>query len=522
MAGVMNQQGLGQLGASDLAASAAPATRSRPRWRRWPRWPRPMIRQMGGSVFGLQVGQAIGALASEVVSGTEVGLPLVPAGAVALLPDNIKAFGEGLDVPADEVRLYLGLREAARARLFAHVPWLGPQLLGAVEAYARGIRIDSDAIESAMREVDGSDPASIQQALAEGLFEPHNTPGPGGRPDPARDAARPGRGLGRAGHRRGRPRPPAARRRDARDRTPAPRHRRAGRAHVRLARRPRAAAAPAARGGGPVGRAGRGPRSGGPRRGLGPPRPAARRPRTWTTRPGSPRRAGDAAQDSAEVDAAIEELLRGDDAPAGRTRPVRPVRPGRPTRPAREQPRRSARARPARLGPGRPGLLAGPRRRADPAPGRLPGPPGRAPGRAVARRPARAPDGERLRARPRPSPRPADPAPQGRLLGPVRRPPGAGRRHARRRRRCARPARSPASTGCACSGRPTCTGTRSRRRSAAARSTWTRRTRFRRRTARSREVSAESLDVAWFPVDALPEAVVPDLPARLARVLASV
>ena len=95
---------------------------------------------------------------------------------MALLPDNIKAFGEGLDVPADEVRLYLGLRESARARLFAHVPWLGPQLLGAVEAYARGIRIDSDAIESAMREVDGSDPASIQQALAEGLFEPDNTP----------------------------------------------------------------------------------------------------------------------------------------------------------------------------------------------------------------------------------------------------------------------------------------------------------------------------------------------------------
>jgi putative hydrolase len=27
-----------------------------------------------------------------------------------------------------------------------------------------------------MREVDGADPASIQQALSEGLFEPHNTP----------------------------------------------------------------------------------------------------------------------------------------------------------------------------------------------------------------------------------------------------------------------------------------------------------------------------------------------------------
>jgi 8-oxo-dGTP pyrophosphatase MutT (NUDIX family) len=33
--------------------------------------------------------------------------------------------------------------------------------------------------------------------------------------------------------------------------------------------------------------------------------------------------------------------------------------------------------------------------------------------------------------------------------------------------------------------------------------------------------SAESLDVAWWPVDALPEAVVPDLPDRLRRVLAA-
>jgi 8-oxo-dGTP pyrophosphatase MutT (NUDIX family) len=34
-------------------------------------------------------------------------------------------------------------------------------------------------------------------------------------------------------------------------------------------------------------------------------------------------------------------------------------------------------------------------------------------------------------------------------------------------------------------------------------------------------VSAESLDVAWWPVDDLPEAVVPDLPARLHRILAA-
>jgi putative hydrolase len=171
MAGVMTQQGLG-----GEAGEAGELGDLGGMQRQMAEMAAPMIRQMGGSVFGLQVGQAVGALAGEVVSGTEVGLPLVESGAVALLPDNIRAFGDGLDVPADEVRLYLGLREAARARLFAHVSWLGPQLLGAVEAYARGIRIDSDAIEAAMREVDASDPASIQQALTEGLFEPHNTP----------------------------------------------------------------------------------------------------------------------------------------------------------------------------------------------------------------------------------------------------------------------------------------------------------------------------------------------------------
>lgn len=135
-----------------------------------------MMRQVGGSVFGLQLGQAMGALAAEVVSGTEVGLPLVADGAVVLLPANVEAFGAGLDVPADEVRLYLALREAARARLFAHVPWLGPYLLGTVEAYARGIVIDTARIEQAVRGADPSDPASIQQALAEGLFEPENSP----------------------------------------------------------------------------------------------------------------------------------------------------------------------------------------------------------------------------------------------------------------------------------------------------------------------------------------------------------
>ena len=48
------------------------------------------------------------------------------------------AFADGLDVDADDVLLYLALREAAHQRLFAHVPWLRGHLVAAVEDYGRG------------------------------------------------------------------------------------------------------------------------------------------------------------------------------------------------------------------------------------------------------------------------------------------------------------------------------------------------------------------------------------------------
>jgi putative hydrolase len=136
----------------------------------------PMLRRMGGAFFGAQLGQAIGALAREVVGASDVGLPLLPPGRAALLPANVAEFGGGLDLPEDEVRLYLALHEAAHARLFSSVPWLRPHLLGAVAEYARGITIDTAAIEEAVRSIDPSDAESLQNALSSGLFEPERTP----------------------------------------------------------------------------------------------------------------------------------------------------------------------------------------------------------------------------------------------------------------------------------------------------------------------------------------------------------
>jgi putative hydrolase len=135
-----------------------------------------VMQQVGGAMFGAQVGQAIGELSGEVVGSADVGVPLTATGRPALMPAAVASFGEGLGIPADEVRLYLALREAAHQRLFTHVPWLRSHLLGTVEAYARGIRVDNSRIEEAMRDLDPSNPQVLQEALTAGMFEPETTP----------------------------------------------------------------------------------------------------------------------------------------------------------------------------------------------------------------------------------------------------------------------------------------------------------------------------------------------------------
>ena len=76
--------------------------------------------QIGGLMFGAQVGQALGGWPARCVASTDVGLPLGPTGVAALRAARTSPrSAPGSSGPADEVRLYLALREAAHQRLFA-------------------------------------------------------------------------------------------------------------------------------------------------------------------------------------------------------------------------------------------------------------------------------------------------------------------------------------------------------------------------------------------------------------------
>jgi putative hydrolase len=138
-----------------------------------------MMTQMGGMAFGSQLGQALGRLSREVLTSTDIGLPLGPTGTAALLPEAIEALSEGLEQPRSEILTFLAAREAAHHRLFSHVPWLSSQLLNAVEAYAKGMKIDMSGIEELAQGFNPAalaDPAAMEQLLSQGMFEPKATP----------------------------------------------------------------------------------------------------------------------------------------------------------------------------------------------------------------------------------------------------------------------------------------------------------------------------------------------------------
>ncbi|GAA3765703.1 zinc-dependent metalloprotease [Salinactinospora qingdaonensis] len=140
-----------------------------------------MVRQMGGMLVGQQAGQAIGELAREVLGSTDVGLPLAGEGRAALLPAGLAAFGSGLELPEEELRLYIAARETAHHRLFAHAPWLRSHLFNLVEEYARGMSFDMSGLEEKLGQIDLANPEALQEVLSgseggEGLFQPRDTP----------------------------------------------------------------------------------------------------------------------------------------------------------------------------------------------------------------------------------------------------------------------------------------------------------------------------------------------------------
>jgi putative hydrolase len=140
----------------------------------------PIMRAFMGSLIATQLGQSIGQLATSLTGANDVAIPLV-SGGPRLIPQNIDLWAEGLEIPIDEVRIFLAIREAAASRLFTQTPWLWQYIQDAITSYGKGIRIDIDSIqEQAQRAMDSgqldmNNPDSISIAINAGLFKPEQS-----------------------------------------------------------------------------------------------------------------------------------------------------------------------------------------------------------------------------------------------------------------------------------------------------------------------------------------------------------
>ena len=142
-----------------------------------------LLRGFMGTLIATQLGQGVGSLANSITGANDVAIPLLAANSGAhLIPQNITEWSAGLGIDPEQVAIYLALREAAAARLFANSSWLSGYIKEVITAYGSGISIDVESItrqaEQAMAsgEIDINNPASLNIALNAGLFTPQQTP----------------------------------------------------------------------------------------------------------------------------------------------------------------------------------------------------------------------------------------------------------------------------------------------------------------------------------------------------------
>lgn len=134
-----------------------------------------MFGSMSDSMFAMQIGQAVGALSESVLTGTEVGLPLLPADTAVLVESNVAKFASEIDVDSSEVRIYLAAQELAHLALFERAPWLSAQVEAALTRYAQGLKVDTSQIEDMASSIDPSNISDLSDNIRQGLFNPPTT-----------------------------------------------------------------------------------------------------------------------------------------------------------------------------------------------------------------------------------------------------------------------------------------------------------------------------------------------------------
>lgn len=127
------------------------------------------MRSAGGAMFAMQLGQALGKLATETLSGGDTGIPILRDRA-ALVPQNIDEFLSGFDIGADQGYIFLTIRELAYSRLFKNAKWLRDAVVSQITQFASEIAIDTEHLREVAESLDLNDPEQLRGAIDSGAM----------------------------------------------------------------------------------------------------------------------------------------------------------------------------------------------------------------------------------------------------------------------------------------------------------------------------------------------------------------
>jgi len=135
-----------------------------------------LMKSAGSVMFAMQMGQALGRMAEEVLSAGDIGLPIFKEPRPAFVAQNLAQLVDSLEEDSDQVYFYFVIRELAHARLFKQSKWLRDYTVNLITAYAREISIDNNRIVEMSENFDPADIGNIQKAFESGSLIAPRTP----------------------------------------------------------------------------------------------------------------------------------------------------------------------------------------------------------------------------------------------------------------------------------------------------------------------------------------------------------
>ena len=124
------------------------------------------VAQIVPMFMGMQVGTILGTLAREVTGSGDVALP-GSEGDVLIVTSAVDAVAADYHLDPKQARLWIALRETARRMVYDGTGWVRGHFFGAYHNYVASMDIDLAAGIERLQQFDLSDPALLQEALAD-------------------------------------------------------------------------------------------------------------------------------------------------------------------------------------------------------------------------------------------------------------------------------------------------------------------------------------------------------------------